>query len=263
VISHHNPHLTFPNPTSSHPHHPPGYLPPGYAPPSEQSNLDISRILNLSPTQRNILITIGVFFLLVNVTFFRISSILTREKPKRRKQEAAHLLIVLGSGGHTAEMLAILKTINLNDYAKRTYVVSSGDHFSASKAADFEQDRPGYNIVTVRRARRVHQSFLTTPYTSLLCLWDCLSLLKSPPDLILTNGPGTGVIVILAAMIRLFFGADPAKMRTIFIESWARVKSLSLSGRILKPFVDRFIVQWPELVKVEGNRVEYIGHLMN
>ena len=52
-------------------------------------------------------------------------------------------------------------------------------------------------------------------------------------------------------------------MRTIFIESWARVKTLSLSGQILKPLVDRFIVQWPQLVKEEGDRVEYIGPLVS
>lgn len=33
----------------------------------------------------------------------------------------------------------------------------------------------------------------------------------------------------------------------IYIESLARVKNLSLSGKILRLFVDRFFVQWPGL----------------
>jgi hypothetical protein len=38
---------------------------------------------------------------------------------------------------------------------------------------------------------------------------------------------------------------------------------LSLSGKILKFFVDRFIVQWPQLVKIYGSdSVEYIGPLV-
>jgi beta-1,4-N-acetylglucosaminyltransferase len=32
----------------------------------------------------------------------------------------------------------------------------------------------------------------------------------------------------------------------IYVESFARTNSLSLSGKILKGFVDIFVVQWPE-----------------
>lgn len=32
----------------------------------------------------------------------------------------------------------------------------------------------------------------------------------------------------------------------VYIESWARVRSLSLTARLLRPFVDRFVVQWPD-----------------
>ena len=42
-------------------------------------------------------------------------------------------------------------------------------------------------------------------------------------------------------------------MRSIYIESWARVRTLSLSGRILKPLVDRFLVQWPQLAISEDD----------
>ena len=33
--------------------------------------------------------------------------------------------------------------------------------------------------------------------------------------------------------------------RMVYIESFARVRSLSLSARILRHVVDRFVVQWP------------------
>lgn len=213
-----------------------------------------------------LLLVLVTAILVVNLIFFRLASILSR-RPSRRpppSTQLTHLLVVLGSGGHTAELLNILS--NLSDLATtftdRTYVVSSGDNFSAAKAVEFEKTLGGkYNIVTVRRARRVHQSIYTAPFTTILCLYDCFQLLTSNPDLILTNGPGTGVCVVIAAVIRLFLGGEG--MRTIFIESWARVKTLSLSGRILKPLVDRFIVQWPDLVKSQGSRVEYIGPLVS
>ncbi|RAK98388.1 glycosyltransferase family protein [Aspergillus ibericus CBS 121593] len=228
-----------------------------------------------------------------------------------------HLLVVLGSGGHTAEMFSMLRRMKLDPskFTHRTYVVSSGDNFSATKAVEFEttdlskklstDEKPAstgsYSIVTVPRARRVHQSFLTAPFSTIQSFWSCLlvlrglhpdqqslksSPLRSPyPDIILTNGPATAVCVILAArLLRLWFslcsvfsigrGAHPSapassdfQMRTIFVESWARVKTLSLSGKLLLPLADRFLVQWPGL---EGKKAwpsmretEYVGPLVD
>lgn len=49
--------------------------------------------------------------------------------------------------------------------------------------------------------------------------------------------------------------------RIIYVESFARVKSLSLSGKILRYFVDTFVVQWPntsgdELTAINENAPE-------
>lgn len=191
------------------------------------------------------------------------------------------ILIVLGSGGHTAEMLALLRNLDVSKYSHRSYVVSSGDAFSAQKAREFEQKLEEqhskhygiYNIDTIPRARRVHQSILTTPFSSLCCLWSCLSVLRRPelgtqsliyPDVIITNGPGTGVIVVIASYVLRFLGFSGSrrKMRTVYVESWARVRRLSLSGKILLPVVDRFIVQWEILAEVSGGRAEYQGVLV-
>lgn len=236
---------------------------------------------------------------------------------RRRKGTPTHVLIVLGSGGHTAEMLSMLRRMPLNTdvYTFRTYIVTSGDSFSASKALEFEQTleaqygngkdkgasrrASSYEVVTVPRARRVHQSYLTAPLSTIQCFWACLQVLRGRhpdqarknkpenvptyPDLILTNGPATAVCVVFGAkLLRLSnalyalliknkstTGDNPATasvLRTIFIESWARVTTLSLSGKILLPFVDRFLVQWPDL---EGKRAwrgmrgaEFVGTII-
>lgn len=221
----------------------------------------------------------------------------------------------------------MLRDLDPRAYNHRSYVVSSGDRFSADKAKEFEEelvgrvrgegrDREGvvdgldggvngkvgaeedgdmsrsmeedeqkgdeatgsYDITFVPRARRIHQSLLTTPMSALHCLWACLRLLRSPslslpqshrrpayPDLILTNGPGTAVIVILASLILRFFDVGGANrsgsMRTVYVESWARVKRLSLSGRLLLGVVDRFLVQWEGLEGI-GGKGEWRGVLV-
>ena len=288
----------------------------------------LTPVSSFSPMSKLLLFFLVFNLILVNFCFFRLASVLSRQPMCRRPppllESPTHLLVVLGSGGHTAEMLNILTQYDRLQlhWTHRTYLVSSGDGFSAGKAKEFEAEMsstlekaisegkyndeakkaatPDYDIVTVHRARRVHQSLLTTPISSLRCLWDCVKVLRgthpdfqhdhspSYPDLILTNGPGTGVIVILASILLLFFGltgtsaslprskkvmrhassssdtSSPGQMRSIYIESWARVKTLSLSGRLLKPVVDRFIVQWPQLAEKErkSGKVDFVGGLV-
>lgn len=45
--------------------------------------------------------------------------------------------------------------------------------------------------------------------------------------------------------------------KIIYVESFARVTSLSLSAKLLRPFVDSFVVQWPQLAEqTEASRVD-------
>ena len=65
--------------------------------------------------------------------------------------------------------------------------------------------------------------------------------------MILCNGPGTCVPICLGAWFNRKIGLARTKM--VFVESICRVKTMSLSGRILKHFVDEVLVQWPELAE--------------
>lgn len=218
-------------------------------------------------------------------------------------------------------MFYLLRDLDTRKYTHRTYIVSSGDAFSAQRAVEFEKslegkeksgpkegngaipmlavngtvlkdERPAclgsehYNIAIVPRARKIHQSIFSTPISALYTLYASFGpLLGAPPllpnakptnayeraagdlpDLIITNGPATAVIVILASLILRFFDFEGAnsrgKCKTIYAESFARVKGLSLSGKLLSRVVDRFLVQWEELEGKGGGRAEYWGILV-
>lgn len=207
------------------------------------------------------------------------------------------MVVVLGSGGHTAEMMSLLRNMNPTRYIHRTYIVSSGDNLSQDRAFDIETTIQSkykqssvsktedvdlvtgkWDVKVVPRARKIHQPLKTTPFSSLWCLICCMATLHQIsktsiaaafeyPDVIITNGPATAVMVILASMVLKFFGLAPMhKMKIIYVESWARVKTLSLSGKYLLRMrvCDRFIVQWEELAnKINGSgtrkKVEWIG----
>ena len=176
------------------------------------------------------------------------------------------------------------------------------------------------------RARKVHQSLLTTPWSCLRCLVATLRLLsvreEEWPDIVVTNGPATALIVLIAVGIlrglrpliwvwRRFVGRgrmvweggkvrserveggreksmgggrkkekknmveekqkqrdegdreDVGAMRTIYIESWARVRTPSLSLKLITylGLCDRVIVQ--HRVLAEKGWGEWRGDLMS
>lgn len=71
-------------------------------------------------------------------------------------------------------------------------------------------------------------------------LWlACKVLAQEKPELVLTTGAGVAVPFIILA--KLF------KIKTVFVESFTRVEELSLSARLVLPFLDVLYVQWKEL----------------
>ncbi|KFB38188.1 AGAP003461-PA-like protein [Anopheles sinensis] len=178
----------------------------------------------------------------------RATDVTPRTKPART-------MIVMGSGGHTAEMLRIVERLDSDRYSPRQYIIASADKTSVVKVIESEirrQPDPAqqtYEIITITRSREVHQSYISSVATTLMALVNCVPIvLKARPELVLTNGPGTCVPVCLVAFLaRLLF--LNTKCRIVFIESFCRVNSLSLSGHILQYIVDMFVVQWPELIQ--------------
>ncbi|KAI7884878.1 asparagine-linked glycosylation 14 [Lichtheimia hyalospora FSU 10163] len=171
----------------------------------------------------------------------------------RLRQQPCKTCIFLGSGGHTAEMLQLVQCLDPNKYAPRIYVMAASDTLSQSKV-DSNQT---YHIP---RARHVGQGWLTVPWTTFKALLVAFQVIfKTMPDLILCNGPGSCVPICVAAYIPKIFGVHPIQI--IYVESFARVKSLSLTGKLLYPFVDRLLVQWPELQE-RYSKAEYRGILV-
>jgi beta-1,4-N-acetylglucosaminyltransferase len=192
----------------------------------------------------------------------------------------ARTLIVLGSGGnensifpcgsfhnfvsfasgHTTEMLEIVKKLKTDKYSPRFYVVAENDQNSVDKLMAIEKDKDEYKIYMISRSRKVHQSYVSSIFTTLKSILDCLPLLMhARPDLILCNGPATCVPVCLVAFFLKVFYIN-SRCKIAFIESYCRVKSLSLSGWILLYFSDIFVVQWPKISKI-SRKVLYFGRL--
>ena len=166
---------------------------------------------------------------------------------------------------------------NLSNLHRR-YLVSSGDKMSLNHLESYEDDlgvlceksgtQPGsYDVCSVTRARRVHQSLLTTPFTSLISLYDIIfNALLSPPSndvgrklryprMVFSNGPATGLFVGLAIhLLKMIYIIPEASCCFVYIESWARISTLSLTGKLFHHtgIADAFAVQHSQVADTYG-----------
>ncbi|CBQ69363.1 conserved hypothetical protein [Sporisorium reilianum SRZ2] len=194
------------------------------------------------------------------------------ETKGRGTQRGCTVAVFLGSGGHTTELLQLVSALPTDRYSQRIYLVSSGDRFSLEKAKELEgrlastvdkrSDSSTAQVIQIPRARKVHQSFLTTPLTLAGSIAFCVDRVALRPllqrlsqstggkgshgllaDVILMNGPGTCVPIVASVYLLRILALRSPKL--VYVESFARVKSLSLTAKLIRPFVDRFVLQWP------------------
>jgi len=176
------------------------------------------------------------------------------------------IMIVLGSGGHTGEILIMLKKLKLDKFSKVFFVSSHNDLRSEGKAKevlnlDESQIKKNKNIkfLKIYRSRNVGQSFLSSIFTSSYSMMQSIFIiLKTRPNLIVTNGPGVAIPLVYIGYIlnKLLILSE---FKILFIESYCRTKSLSLSGKLIQPIADKFIVLWKDLV---SNKREYLGKIL-
>jgi UDP-N-acetylglucosamine:LPS N-acetylglucosamine transferase len=78
-------------------------------------------------------------------------------------------------------------------------------------------------------------------------------ILKERPAVVISTGAAPGCIAAILGKLR---GA-----KVVWLDSITNVKHLSLSGRMVRPFADLFLVQWPELA-AKYRRAVYIGDVI-
>jgi len=155
------------------------------------------------------------------------------------------LLIVLGSGGHTKEMLRLVEL--LGPRHKYCYLVSADDELSVKKIVV-----PGL----VYRVVRPRWKDTPLPMVILRTLWSAVqalvALIRTRPHAIISTGPGPAVPASLLAKV--------LGIKVVYIETGSRIFALSSSGKILYLFADLFFVQWPELLLLCPKAI-YAGRL--
>jgi beta-1,4-N-acetylglucosaminyltransferase len=155
-------------------------------------------------------------------------------------------LIVLGGGGHTEQMLKLVENFNRN--YQISYVIKKKDKITVNRIKT-----PG-KIYYMSNPREMEDKNIIKVILKMIpSSLDAIKiLLKAKPHYIISCGPAISLPILFLGKI--------FRKKIIFIESWSRIYSKSLSGRIAYCFSDLFFVQWKELKKSYPKAI-YAGRL--
>jgi UDP-N-acetylglucosamine:LPS N-acetylglucosamine transferase len=160
------------------------------------------------------------------------------------------LLIVLGEGGHTKQMLNLVSLLmdSDQDTYELHYVVSREDELSIGHIA-----HPG-PVHRITRPRGKSTGKLGAALGTLRAGIQSIDIVRRVrPAAVISAGPAIAVPVSLAGKL---LGA-----RIVFIESSSRITRPSLTGRIMYRWADLFFVQWQQL-QARFPRAIFAGRLV-
>lgn len=143
------------------------------------------------------------------------------------------ICLAASAGGHLTELLQLQKSWQ------------AYEHFFVSdkrlNAIDLSKREKMYFTACPKR----------NPLKFLINLFESFKIfLKEKPDIVISTGADTAIAICLIA--KLF------RKKVIFIESFCRIDSPSLSGKIMYPLADKFFVQWKENLEFFP-KAEYSG----
>lgn len=138
------------------------------------------------------------------------------------------LAMIASSGGHWEELLCLKQ---LTQKYTAFYVTEEGGQAQDSKV------EPLYLVPQINRQEK---GFLLHFIKLFAKAWKIMG--KEHPDAVVTTG---ALIAFPFCVIAKLKGK-----KVIYIESFARVRQKSLTGKLVYPFADLFIVQWEEMTKL-------------
>ncbi len=140
------------------------------------------------------------------------------------------VMFISSTGGHLSELLQLKDMFKKYDY----YIVTEKTKSNLWLKEKYE-NRVSYLVYGTK-----DYQLLIYPFKLLYnCFKSLFIYLKVHPDYIITTGTHTAGPMFLLGKI---FGS-----KCIYIETFANISTKTVTGRLLYPVSDRFIVQWESM----------------
>ena len=143
---------------------------------------------------------------------------------------------IASSGGHWEELMSIKAIADEHD---TVYITEDGGQ---------ARDSALTNMYRLPQINRRQKDFLWRFLKLMLAAGKIM--LREKPDVIITTG---ALIVFPFCLYAKLMGT-----KVIYIETFARVNDRSLTGRLVYPLADLFLVQWESLLELYP-KAKYVG----
>lgn len=143
------------------------------------------------------------------------------------------VIFAASSGGHLEQLLMLKPLMDKYD----SVLVTEKTDYSIGQGFNNT-----YLLLQINRKEKLFLfKFVINFFRSLYIL------IKERPRAIITTG--VLAIIPLAVLVKLFGG------KVIYIESFAKVTTPTLSGKLIYKFADQFYVQWEEMLRIYPNAI--------
>ena len=140
------------------------------------------------------------------------------------------VLFISSTGGHLNELLQLKRTMKKYD----SYLITEKTKSTIGLKEEFSK------INYLKYGTKSHLSYVYIfPWNSIKSIY---YFFKIRPDVVVTTGAHTAVVMCYIA--KLF------RKKIIYIETFANISSKSMSGRLVYPIADMFIVQWKNMLNL-------------
>lgn len=139
------------------------------------------------------------------------------------------ICFISSSGGHFEQLMKLGGIIKKYD----SFIVTEYTKYGVSANVSY----------TLCQVNRQEKNWILKFLKNILKSWKIF--VKERPDVIITTG--TMSVIPMCLIGKLF------RKKIVFIESFAKITSPTLTGKLIYHFADLFIVQWKELIKFYPN----------
>lgn len=154
------------------------------------------------------------------------------------KSRKTKICLACTHGGHLGQMMRLLDAFESHDYFFVTYKSETSKNLKNAYLIPYK-----YGIIYTRII------WLLTIFIALFIL------IKERPKIIVSTGGGD-IAIPFCYMAKLL------NIKIIYIESIARINTVSLGAKLIYPIADLFLVQWESLLKYYGNKAKYWGRVI-
>lgn len=142
------------------------------------------------------------------------------------------VMLISSAGGHFAQLKQLIPSVSSQEYCIVTEKNLSTSNDKSIKYFLYQQDRKNKFFIFIMLAN---------------ILKSIVIVIRERPKFIITTGAGAVLPVCVLGKL--------LNSKIIFIESFAKINTPTITGKIIYHFADRFYVQWEEMLKHYPNAI--------